>query len=130
MRENDSDTLIVTYGRLCGEAHEAQEALKNEEINCDLLKLTKIYPLDRKLIPEMKKYRHIVFFEESMGSGGISEKFGEILAESSYDGDYGRVAADDFIKQASVKSCLEHMGLSSGKMAEYIRNRRKNDGKA
>ena len=33
MRENDSDTLIVTYGRLCGEAHEAQGSLQHVGIN-------------------------------------------------------------------------------------------------
>ena len=78
----------------------------------------------------MKKYSHIYFFEESMGSGGISEKFGEMLAESSYKGEYSRVAADGFVKQASVKSCLDKMGLSSKRMAEFIRNGRKQNGKA
>ena len=130
MRENNSDTLIISYGRLCGSARKAQAVLKDEGINCDLLKLTKIFPLDRKLIPEMKNYKHIVFFEEGMGNGGISEKVGEMLAESGYSGDYGRVAAEGFVKQASVKSCLDKMGLSSKKMAEYIRNRSGNNGKA
>ena len=130
MRESNSDTLIISYGRLCGSAHKAQLVLKDEGINCDLLKLTKIYPLDRKLTSEMKKYSSIFFFEESMGSGGISEKFGEMLAESSYSGEYSRVAADDFVKQASVRSCLDKMGLSSKRMAEFIRSRRKNNGKA
>ena len=130
MREQNSDTLIITYGRLCSEAVKAQAALKEKGINCDMLKLTKIFPIDKRLVTEMKRYRHIVFFEEAMGNGGISEKFGEMLAESSYSGDYSRVAADSFIKQASVKSCLEKLGLSRRKMVEFIESRRKADGKA
>lgn len=129
IRNGDGDTLIITYGRLCNEAFAAQEKLKSEGINCDILKLTKIYPLDKGLISEMKRYKHIVFFEESSGSGGISEKVGELLAEIPYCGDYSRVTAEGFVKQASSQSCLEKIGLSREKMAEYIRSRSGRNGK-
>ena len=129
MREGGSDTLIITYGRLCNEAYEAQETLKKEDISCDILKLTKIFPLDKGLADEMKKYKHIVFFEESSGSGSISEKVGDMLAEISYRGEYSRVCANGFVKQASAKSCLDKLGLTSAKMAEFIRSRSNANGK-
>ena len=116
-----SDILIVTYGRIFGEVLCAQEKLCAEGISCDILKLTKIWPLSESLVEEVSQYKHIVFFEEGMDSGGISEKFAEILAESNYSGNYTRVAAKGYIKQASVKDCLEEIGLTSGKMAELIR---------
>ena len=58
-----------------------------------------------------------------MGEGGISEKVGDILAELGYCGDYSRVTAHGFVKQASVRSCLEKLGLTDNKMTEYIRNK-------
>ncbi|SHM32608.1 1-deoxy-D-xylulose-5-phosphate synthase [Ruminococcus flavefaciens] len=125
IREENSDILIITYGRLYNEAYKAQQLLKKEGINCDILKLTKIYPLESDLGAEISKYNTIVFFEESMGEGSISEKIGDVLSELGYRGDYSRVTAKGFVKQASVMSCLEKLGLTSGKMAEYIRGRRK-----
>ena len=64
------------------------------------------------------------FFEESSKSGSISEKIGNMLAETTYCGRYSSVTADNFVKQASVKSCLEKLGMSSNKMTEYIRRRK------
>lgn len=118
------DTLIITYGRLYNKAFRARTKLAAEGIDCDILKLTKIYPLDSSIVDELIKYREIVFFEESSKSGSISEKIGNMLAETTYCGRYSSVTADNFVKQASVKSCLEKLGMSSNKMTEYIRRRK------
>ena len=76
-----------------------------------------------------KKYKHIIFFEEASGSGSISEKVGDMLAEIAYSGEYSRVCANGFIKQASAQSCLDKLGLTSDKMAELIRSRSSANGK-
>lgn len=126
----ESDTLIITYGRIFSEALKAQSILCGDGINCDLLKLTKIYPLCSDIIDEIKDYRRVIFFEESMGSGSISEKIGTLLAESSFAGEYSRVTADGFIKQASIAECLDEMGLSCEKMILHIRKRSMKNGEA
>jgi len=123
-----SDTLIITYGRLYNEAFKAQKKLEKRGISCDILKLTKIYPIDGELGADMVKYKRIVFFEESFGEGSISEKVGDILSELGYCGDYSRITAEGFVKQASVKSCLDKLGLTSDKMTEYIRRRSTDNG--
>ena len=87
------------------------------------MKLTKIYPLCRSLIGEILEYKRIVFFEESMGEGSISEKLGDRLAECGYSGDYSRITADDFVKQGPVRGILSELGLTCDKMAEHIRKR-------
>lgn len=130
MHENSSDTLIITYGRIYNEAIAAQKILRESGIGCDILKLTKVFPISRDIVDEIKNYKRIVFFEESMGEGSISEKFGEKLAERSYSGEYSRVTANGFVRQASVKDCLRELGLTAEKMAEYILDRSKNNGKA
>ncbi|WP_303789308.1 1-deoxy-D-xylulose-5-phosphate synthase [Ruminococcus flavefaciens] len=125
-----SETLIITYGRLYNEAISAQKELAKQEINCDILKLTKIFPLDGELGSKIKQYPRVVFFEESMGEGSISEKVGNILSELGYCGDYSRVTADGFVKQASVRSCLDKLGLTRCRMVDYIIRRSNNNGKA
>ena len=129
-RHSGSDTLIITYGRLYNEAYKAQSLLTERGVKSDILKLTKIFPIARDIIREIKDYRHIVFFEEAERQGGISAKFGDLLMEEGYTGDYSRVTADGFIKQASVKSVLSKLGLTSDKMADYVCRRSLEDGKA
>ena len=129
-RHSGSDTLIITYGRLYNEAYKAQSLLTERGVKSDILKLTKIFPIARDIIREIKDYRYIVFFEEAERQGGISEKFGDLLMEEGYTGDYSRVTADGFIKQASVKSALSKLGLTSDKMADYVCRRSLEDGKA
>ena len=125
-----SETLIITYGRLYNEAFKAQKKLRKENIRCDILKLTKIHPLDKELGDKIAQYKRIIFFEEAIGNGSISEKVGEILSELRYSGDYSRVTADSFVKQASVRSCLEKLGLTSGRMVSYIKDRSLENGEA
>ncbi|MDE5583744.1 MAG: 1-deoxy-D-xylulose-5-phosphate synthase [Ruminococcus sp.] len=130
MRDGRSDILIIAYGRLYNEAYKARDILNGENIKCDLLKLTKIYPVNRDIFSEIKDYKYIFFFEEIISSGSISEKIGCGLSERSYSGHYSRVAVGGYVKQASVGSSLEKLGLTCGKMAEYIRKRCIENGKA
>ena len=125
-----SDTLIITYGRIYNEAYKAQSLLEADGINCDILKLTQIYPIAQELIKEIKDYKRIVFFEEAQKNGGVSSVVGDMLVWKGYSGDYTRVAIDGFVKQASVNSALSKYGLTCDKMADYIRRRSMNDGKA
>lgn len=126
----NSEILIISYGRVYNEVCKAKTVLDGDNISADLLKLTKIYPVADELVDIAMKYRCVIFFEESMGSGSISEKFGSMLAERSYNGSYSTVTADDFMKQASVKSCLSKLGLSCEKITEYVRKRSFTDVKA
>lgn len=125
-----SDILIITYGRIFGEAVKAQNTLFADGISCDLLKLTRIWPLADDLAEETGGYDRIVFFEECMDSGSISEKVADILVRSGYKGEYSRVTATGYVKQASVQECLGNIGLTSGKMAEFIKKGSTENGKA
>ena len=129
-RNNGSKTLIITYGRIYNEAYKAMKQLGSEGITCDLLKLTKIYPLSCDLYGEIKDYDRIVFFEEAYCGGGISEKVGTMLMENGYRGDYGRVAIGGFVQQASVRECLDSLGLTCEKIADHIREGCSGNGKA
>ena len=130
LKNGISNILVISYGRIFNEAYKAQSLLSADGINCDLLKLTKIYPVPEKLMDEIKKYNNIIFFEEAISNGSISEKFGCMLIESGYKGDYIHIAVKGFIKQATVNSSLDNSGLTFNKMADYIRIRSIENGKA
>lgn len=119
----DSRTLLITYGRIYDNLYKAQSILNADNIPCDLLKLTQIHPIPDGVEEKLLKYDNIIFFEESMGDGGISEKLGSRLAGMGYKGEYCTVTAEDFVKQASVYSCLDTLGLSCEKMTELVRER-------
>ena len=119
----DSDTIMVSYGRLFNEVYKAELLLEEQGIHCDLLKLTKIFPIREKLVDELMGYKRIFFLEEAMASGGISEKIGCMLMENGYRGEYGRVGIEGFVKQASVAAALGNTGLESHKIAEFVLKR-------
>jgi len=123
MHNEGSQTLIISYGRCFNEAFRAHDLLKAGGISCDLLKLTRVFPLPEVLFSELKDYKRIVFFEEAMCCGSISEKLGEMLEVSGFAGDYSRVAIKGFVKQASVMECLDQLGLTAERMAEYVLQR-------
>ncbi|MBR2283646.1 MAG: 1-deoxy-D-xylulose-5-phosphate synthase [Ruminococcus sp.] len=130
MKIGGSGILIISYGKCFNEAYKAQMILKDKGIRCDLLKLTRIIPVDPEITEEMNSYRHIVFFEEAMKAGGVSGRIGDMLSESGYTGSYSRIAVEGFVKQASVTQSLDELGLTAEKMAEYITDRYGSDGKA
>jgi 1-deoxy-D-xylulose-5-phosphate synthase len=117
------DILIISYGRIYDEVYNACTVLSADGINCGMLKLTKVYPIDNEVVKKSAEYRQIIFFEESMGSGSISEKFGNMLMNNGYNGHYSSITAHDYTKQASVKSCLRQLGLTCDKIVEYVRKR-------
>ncbi|MBQ9956188.1 MAG: 1-deoxy-D-xylulose-5-phosphate synthase, partial [Ruminococcus sp.] len=119
----NSDILLISYGRIYEELYKAKSVLDCDGIKTDLLKLTRIYPIAEELCEKAMKYGQVIFFEESMSQGSISEKFGKMLSERGYSGVYNTVACNDFVKQASVKSCLKKLGLTCEKITEYVRKR-------
>lgn len=120
--ENESETLIISYGRIYCETYKAWEKLNSAGTKCSLLKLTKIFPIAEEIIARISDYRNIIFVEESMG-GGISEKVGNRLAQYGYKGEYSAITAENYIKQASVKSCLEKLGMTCDRIAEFVQKR-------
>lgn len=116
-----SNILLISYGRIYDEVYKAQSILNADGISCDLLKLTKIYPVPDEIIAKSLKYDKIIFFEES--NGGISVIFGDMLLENGFKNSYSKVNAEGFIKQASVKRCLDKIGLTCERIVEYVRKK-------
>ena len=116
-----TDTLLISYGRIYDHLFQAHRTAEQEGIYCDMLKLTRIFPMDQMIVSIAKSYAHIIFFEEAYYYGGISQQLGTLLLENGYQGTYQRIAPKTFIAQASMDAQFEQMGLSKNAMLKTIR---------
>ena len=68
-----NDVTIVSYGKIIKEAYKAAEVLAKDGIDCEIIDLRTIRPMDHKLIFEsVKKTNRLVILEESWPFGNIS----------------------------------------------------------
>ena len=117
----ESDILIVTYGRLVGQALRARESLKKRGIFVAVMKIGKICPIEREILTELKKYRQIFFFEEGIKRGGIGEHIIADLAQDGFSGKWSLTAIDNlFVPQSRVYSALGDLGLDHKSMEQKI----------
>lgn len=107
-----TDVLFISYGRVYDNLYRASRRAKEQDMPCDLLKLTRIFPLPDAVVELAMSYRYIVFLEEAYYYGGISQLFGDALLERGYTGSYCRVAPKQYLPQASTASQMETMQLS------------------
>lgn len=113
----NSEILVVTYGRIFSNAYFASKKFKSVCV----LKLNVIYPIDLLAVKESLKFKHIIFFEESMLSGGIGEKFGLCLAQENYRGNYLiKAINDEFVTHAPVDSQLRRYNFDIDGMESEI----------
>ena len=117
-----TDTLLISYGRIYNHMFCAQKKAEAEKIHCDMLKLTRIFPVDEMIVSIAKSYKNIIFFEEAYYYGGISEQLGSLLMENGYQGRYVRIAPKSFIAQASMDSQFAQLGLSTDAMLKTIQD--------
>lgn len=115
--------VIITYGRLFGNACEAMKKLEADGINACVLKLNRIRPIDDEAVDIALKAEKIFFFEEGIRSGGIGEKLAATLLEKGYKGDYSLCAVQDcFVKQATIPQLIEQFGFDSESIAQKVKS--------
>ena len=115
------ENLIVTYGRIFGEACKAAKILKAKGTDTFILKLNRIRPIDDGAINTALSAKRIFFFEEGVRSGGIGEKLAATLLQKGYKGEYSLTAVEDcFVKQATVPQLLKQYSLDGESIAEKI----------
>ena len=111
---NGGSILLVTYGRLFNELYKARELLSEKGINVDLLKPIRIFPIDERIHRIVSGYKKVFFFEESYGSGSLSEK---------YRAAHSNVRAYNikgFVRHGKCRDLLDELGLSAEKMARAV----------
>jgi 1-deoxy-D-xylulose-5-phosphate synthase len=119
----DSDITLVTYGRIFANAYTAFEKLRENGKSIKVIKLNCIKPIDENAVAEAMKSDKIFFFEESLKSGSVGERFAYMLSLKGYTGKFVHTAIDDgFVPQASVESLIKRYKLDEDGMIEVIAN--------
>ncbi|MBE6760621.1 MAG: 1-deoxy-D-xylulose-5-phosphate synthase, partial [Ruminococcaceae bacterium] len=93
--DSDSDTIIVTYGRIFGAAAKVCDRLRSEGKKACVVKLLRIKPIDKETVSFVSKGRNVFFFEEGIRQGGIGETFISLLEEYGFNGSYTLRAVDN-----------------------------------
>ena len=121
--EENADITLITYGRVFASCIKAAEKLKERNINIRIIKLNIVKPIDENCIGDALSSKKIYFFEESLKSGSVGERFAYLLSLRGYKGYFEHFAVDDcFVRQASVPSLLKKYKLDEDGIFEVIAN--------
>ena len=73
IKRTGKDVTIVSFGKIIKEVYKASEVLEKDGIDCEIIDLRTIRPLDNKTIfASVKKTNRLVILEESWPFGNIS----------------------------------------------------------
>ncbi len=125
--------VIITYGRIAGEAVKAASALEKEgiEVGVILLEILKPYDKTAERIKAVisKKTQGVIFLEEEIRSGGmgmnLADKLGEFFA--SYGIKYDILATDDSFAESCSEgqSIYELAGVDASAVVNRIKSMKK-----
>ncbi len=101
---NSSKKCVVTYGRLFDNVFDASKSTV-----FDILKLNKIYPLNKNISNELLSYDEIYFYEEGIKSGGIAEHLGTYLLQNGFKGKYTvKAVENEFVSAMTVNEAFKN----------------------
>ena len=113
--KNNSDTLIITYGRLYNEVCKARKKLIDSGISVDILKLVQINPIKSQVKSIVSEYKKVYFFEEGILNGSVGQRLASVCKNVEV------CAIKDFVPQASVDEALDFLELSGDKIYDKIK---------
>jgi pyruvate dehydrogenase E1 component beta subunit len=80
------DVTIVSFGKIIKEAYKAADSLSEEGIECEIIDLRTIRPMDHKtILDSVKKTNRLVILEESWPFGNISTEITYQVQEQAFD---------------------------------------------
>lgn len=110
--DREADCAIVTYGRVFSNCMLAADSLAKKGIAVKIIKLNKIIPLCPRAVTEAQKCGRLLFVEEGVRSGGLSEAFSSTLYELGYRGRIRILAIEDgFVTHGSMEQLLHLLKL-------------------
>ena len=124
LRKAENATIVlVSYADELAEILHASKDLKSENIECDVLKLVKLYPFTEKLIAEMSKYEIVLFAEECVANGSIGEHLEYALQQRGWNGQFIHCAVRDAcLPHASVAQIKQATGLDTKHLVQAVRD--------
>jgi 2-oxoisovalerate dehydrogenase E1 component len=116
---------IATAGQLVHSSLEAAERLADEGIECEVIDLRTLVPLDVGMVAEsVKKTNHLLVADEGYGMCGIGAELGQAMNELAFDyldAPAGRLHPEA-LPHPLAPSLEKAMLVDTGKIIEAVRN--------
>ena len=116
------DATILAIGNRVHPALAAAEALKKHKIDCGVVNMRFVKPLDTQIIDEaLKVSKHLVTVEDNMLAGGFGSSVAEYLADKQANFKLLRLGiGDEFVEHGKVANLFDKLGLNAGQMTDHI----------
>jgi pyruvate dehydrogenase E1 component beta subunit len=86
IKRKGTDVTIVSFGKIIKEAYKAAEELAKEGIECEIIDLRTVRPMDKKAILEsVKKTNRLVVLEEAWPFGNIATEITYMVQNEAFD---------------------------------------------
>ena len=122
LREGEDVTIVAT-GMMVREALDAAELLAAQNINCSVIDMHTIKPLDTNCLDEVfAKSKLVVSVEEHSVIGGLGGAIAEYKADKVHTPRLIRIGIGDFFcKLGDLRYCWEQHGLTAPQIAGRIK---------
>ena len=123
LREGDDVTIIAT-GMMVREALDAAELLAAKNINCQVIDMHTIKPLDTECLDRVfAKNKLMISVEEHSVIGGLGGAIAEYMSEKEHSPRLVRIGIQDiFGKLGDLRFCWEQHGLTAPQIADKIKS--------
>ncbi len=86
VKREGNDVTVVSFGKIIKEAYKAAELLSSEGIDCEIIDLRTVRPMDHKtIINSVKKTNRLVILEEAWPFGNVSTEITFQVQSQAFD---------------------------------------------
>ena len=86
IKREGNDVTVVSFGKIIKEAYKAAELLSREGIDCEIIDLRTVRPMDHKtIINSVKKTNRLVILEEAWPFGNVSTEITYQVQSQAFD---------------------------------------------
>ena len=86
VKRKGNDVTIVSFGKIIKEAYKAADILSEEGIDCEIIDLRTVRPLDYKtILDSVKKTNRLVILEEAWPFGNVATEITYQVQEQAFD---------------------------------------------
>lgn len=116
------DATILAIGNRVHPALDAAQKLAEKGVDCGVVNMRFVRPLDKKLIDEaLKLSPRLVTVEDNMLSGGFGSAVAEYLTDKQADFKLLRLGiGDEFVPHGKCASLYDKVGISAEQMTKHI----------
>ena len=116
------DATILAIGNRVYPAMEAAELLEKKGIDCGVVNMRFVKPLDTEIIDQaLKNSPHLITVEDNMLAGGFGSAVAEYLADKKSQVQLIRLGiADKFVEHGKVTELYEQLGLDAMGIVQRI----------